>query len=68
MLVLTRKRGEEIIVGSNIRLTVVEIRGNQVRLGLTAPADIPIRRAELPCTLAPPARRACQRRAAKRSG
>jgi carbon storage regulator CsrA len=47
MLVLTRKIGEEIVIGDKIRLTVVEIRGNQVRLGFTAPIDVPIRRDEL---------------------
>ena len=40
MLVLSRKPGEEIVVGDNIRLTVVAIRGNQVRLGITAPASV----------------------------
>lgn len=39
MLVLSRKLGEEIVVGENIRLTVVSIRGNQVRLGFTAPTE-----------------------------
>ena len=47
MLVLTRKLGEEVIIGDNIRLTVVSIRGNQVRLGFTAPAAISIQRKEL---------------------
>jgi carbon storage regulator len=47
MLVLTRKLGEEVVIGSNIRLTVVAIRGNQVRLGVTAPADVSIWREEL---------------------
>ena len=44
MLVLTRKVGEEILIGDNIRLKVLLIRGNHVRLGFTAPADLPIRR------------------------
>ena len=39
--------GEEVVIGDNIRLTVVAIRGNQVRLGLTAPLHVPIRREEL---------------------
>ncbi len=47
MLVLTRKRGEEIVIGDNIRLTVVAVSGNQVRLGVTAPPDVPVRREEL---------------------
>jgi carbon storage regulator len=47
MLVLSRKPGEEVVIGGNIRLTVVAIRGNQVRLGVTAPADVSIWREEL---------------------
>jgi carbon storage regulator len=47
MLVLTRKVGEEIIIGDNIRVTVVAIHGNQIRLGFTAPPEVPIRREEL---------------------
>jgi carbon storage regulator len=47
MLVLSRKPGEEVVIGGTIRLTVVAIRGNQVRLGVTAPADVPIWREEL---------------------
>ena len=51
MLVVTRKPGEAVVIGDSIRLTVVAVHGHQVRLGLTAPADVPIRRAELrrPC-------------------
>jgi carbon storage regulator len=47
MLVLSRRAGEEVIIGENIRLTVLEIRGRQVRLGFTAPHDVNIRREEL---------------------
>ena len=47
MLVLSRKEGEEVVIGDNIRLTVVAIRGNRVRLGFTAPPDVAIRREEL---------------------
>jgi carbon storage regulator len=47
MLVLSRKLNEEVVIGDNIRLTVVSIRGNQVRLGFTAPQDVLIRREEL---------------------
>jgi len=47
MLVLSRKIGEEIVIGDNIRVTVVAIRGNQVRLGFTAPDDVTIHRSEL---------------------
>ena len=51
MLVLTRKPGEKVVIGDNISVTVVAIHGNVVRLGLTAPAEIPIRRMELSCPL-----------------
>jgi carbon storage regulator CsrA len=47
MLVLGRRQGEEVVIGDNIRLTVVAIRGNQIRLGFTAPPDVSIQRAEL---------------------
>ena len=47
MLVLTRKTGERIIIGENIELTVVRIRGGHVRLGIAAPADVPIYRREV---------------------
>jgi carbon storage regulator len=47
MLVLSRKLGEEIIIGGDIRVRVVSIQGNQVRLGFEAPVDVPIKREEL---------------------
>jgi len=47
MLVLTRKIGETIRVGDNVRVQVLAIRGGQVRLGLTAPADVRIFREEI---------------------
>jgi carbon storage regulator len=47
MLVVSRKVGEEIILADNIRLTVVAILGNRVRLGFTAPPEVPILRGEL---------------------
>jgi len=47
MLVLSRKQNEQIIIGDNIRITVVAIRGNQVRLGFEAPRDVSIQRQEL---------------------
>ena len=48
MLVLTRKTGEEIHIGEGIVVTVLAQEGGRVRLGITAPAEVPIRRAELP--------------------
>ena len=47
MLVLTRKSGEKIHIGSGITVTVIEVRGSQIRLGIDAPEDMPIFRAEL---------------------
>jgi carbon storage regulator len=47
MLVLSRRQGEEIVIGDNIRLTVVAIQGNKVRLGVTAPPYVSIQREEL---------------------
>ena len=47
MLMLTRKVGEEIIIDEEIRITIVAIRGNQVRLGFTAPRDTRIDRREI---------------------
>ena len=47
MLVLSRKRDESIIIGDNIVITVVDIRGDKVRLGIQAPTEIPVHRQEV---------------------
>ncbi|MCX7780182.1 MAG: carbon storage regulator CsrA [Negativicutes bacterium] len=47
MLALTRKVGEKIVIGDNITLTVVEVKGETVRLGIDAPKDIKIYRGEI---------------------
>jgi carbon storage regulator len=47
MLVLSRKIGEQIVIGEDIRLTVVAIHGNYVRLAIKAPAGIAIHRLEV---------------------
>lgn len=47
MLVLSRKIGEEIVIGDNIRVRVLSIQGNQVRLGFVAPRSVTIHRQEL---------------------
>jgi carbon storage regulator len=47
MLVLSRKLGQKIVIGDNITVQVVRIQGNQVRLGLDAPENVPIFRGEI---------------------
>lgn len=47
MLVLTRKAGESIVIGSQISITVLEIQGRQIRLGIDAPGEIPVHRGEI---------------------
>jgi len=47
MLALTRKKGESIVVGSNIEVVVLGITGEQVRLGIVAPKNIPVHRKEI---------------------
>lgn len=47
MLVLTRREGETIFIGDNIAVTVLGIKGNQVRIGIEAPSDVNVARQEL---------------------
>jgi len=47
LLVLTRKRDESIIIGDNIRIVVVDVRGDQVKLGIDAPRNISVHREEV---------------------
>jgi carbon storage regulator len=47
MLVLSRKRGEGIVIGPNVQLTVVDISGNKVRLAVNAPRDVTVHRREI---------------------
>lgn len=47
MLVLSRKLGESIVIAGEITVTVCHIKGNQVRLGITAPSDVPVHREEI---------------------
>lgn len=47
LLVLTRKRNQSIIIGDDIEITVVEVRGDQVRLGVQAPRRVSVHRREV---------------------
>ena len=47
MLVLSRKKNESIVINNDITLTVVEIRGDKVRLGIVAPKEVPVHRQEV---------------------
>lgn len=47
MLVLSRQRDESIIIGDNVVITVVDVRGDKVRLGIDAPVEIPVHRREV---------------------
>ena len=47
MLVLSRKRSEKIVINNDITITIVEIRGDKVRLGIDAPKEIPVHRQEV---------------------
>lgn len=47
MLALSRKQGESIMVGSDIEITVLEVKGDQVKIGISAPKSIPVYRKEI---------------------
>ena len=47
MLVLSRQRDESIMIGDNVEITIVDVRGDKVRLGITAPREIPVHRREI---------------------
>lgn len=47
MLILTRRMGEGLFIGDDIRITVLEIRGRQIRLGIEAPANVVVLREEI---------------------
>lgn len=47
MLVLSRKVNESIVIGDDVQITVVDIRGDKVRLGVIAPTDLPVHRQEV---------------------
>lgn len=47
MLVLTRREGESLVIGDNIKLTILAVKGGQVRVGIEAPSNVAIHREEL---------------------
>ena len=47
MLILTRRPGETIRIGDDVEVTVLEVKGNQVRIGITAPKDVAVHREEI---------------------
>ena len=47
MLALTRKKGESLVVNNNIEITVLEIRGDQIKIGISAPKNMPVYRKEV---------------------
>jgi carbon storage regulator len=47
MLILTRRVGETVIVGNDVAVTIVAVKGNQIRIGISAPKNVPIHREEI---------------------
>ena len=47
MLALSRKKGESLIINNNIEITVLEVKGEQIKLGIAAPKEVPIYRKEV---------------------
>ena len=47
MLALTRKKGESLVINNNIEISILEVRGDQIKIGSSAPKDVPIYRKEV---------------------
>ena len=47
MLILTRRPGETLRIGDNVTVSLLEVKGNQVRLGINAPKEVPVHREEI---------------------
>ena len=47
MLALSRKKGEAIIINNNVEVTILEVKGDQVKIGITAPKEVPVYRKEV---------------------
>ena len=54
MLVLSRKKNEQIMIGEDIVITIIDVRGDKVRIGIEAPAEIPVHRQEIYLALQQP--------------
>ncbi len=63
MLVLSRSRDESIVIGENVVVTIVDIRGDKVRLGIEAPGEVPVHRQEIYQAIQREHRKAAQQRA-----
>ena len=51
MLALSRKKNEAIIINNNVEVTILEVKGDQVKVGITAPKEVPIYRKEVYCQI-----------------
>lgn len=47
MLALTRKKGEALVINNNVEITILEIRGDQIKIGVNAPKEVPVYRKEV---------------------
>lgn len=47
MLALTRKKGEALVINNNVEITILEIRGDQIKIGVNAPTEVPVYRKEV---------------------
>lgn len=47
MLALTRKKNEAIVINNNVEITILEVKGDQVKIGITAPREVPVYRKEV---------------------
>ena len=47
MLALSRKKGEALVINNNVEITILEVKGEQVKIGITAPKEVPVYRKEL---------------------
>ena len=52
MLILSRRKNEDIVIGKDVRIRVLEIVGGQVRIGIEAPKEVPVHRAEIAAAIA----------------